>query len=90
MSDKLFHSQLRLLMKFLYPMKELKRRLTALEGGSKSGHSLPLCAPVLLITNDDDPAEVLAAHEAVHGKSGKEPFFVRLIGVKPGEARNAA
>lgn len=71
-------------------MRELKRRLTALEGGSKSGHSLPLCDPVLLITNDDDPAEVLAAHEAVHGKSGKEPFFVRLIGVKPGEACNAA
>ena len=68
-------------------MKELKRRLSRLEGGKGD---LPLHDPVLLITEDDDPAEVLAAHEAIHGKSGKEPLFVRLIGLKPGEVSDAA
>ena len=68
-------------------MKELERRLSRLEGGS--GYSLPSHDPVLLITEDDDPAEVLAAHEAIHGKSGKDPFFVRLIGLKPGEVSDA-
>ena len=68
-------------------MKELKRRLSRLEGGNGNR---PLYDPVLLITADDDPAEALAAHEIVHGKSGKEPFFVRLIGVKPGEVSHAA
>lgn len=68
-------------------MRELKRRLSRLEGGSGNR---PLYDPVLLMTVEDDPARVLAAHEAVHGKSGKEPFFVRLIGLKPGEVSNAA
>ncbi|MEE2795618.1 MAG: hypothetical protein VX512_12370 [Pseudomonadota bacterium] len=68
-------------------MNELKRRLSRLEGGNGNR---PLYDPVLLMTAEDDPAHVLAAHEAIHGKSGKEPFFVRLIGVKPGEACNAA
>lgn len=68
-------------------MKELKRRVNRLEGGNGNR---PLYDPVLLITADDDPAEALAAHEAIHGKSGKEPFFVRLIGVKPGEVSHAA
>ncbi len=39
--------------------------------------------PVLLLGPDDDAHERLAAHEAVHGKSGKEPFFVRLVGIAP-------
>lgn len=41
--------------------------------------------PVLLLGPDDDADERLAAHEAMHGKSGKAPFFVRLVGIKPAE-----
>ena len=68
-------------------MKDLKRRVKTLEGGRCP---MPVHDPVLLISADDDPAEALAAHEAVHGRSGKEPFFVRLVGVKPGETHHAA
>lgn len=57
----------------------LSRRLSRLEGDT----GMETYDPVLLLGPDDDAHERLAAHEAVHGKSGKEPFFVRLVGIKP-------
>ena len=57
----------------------LHRRLTALEDVETTG----VTRHVILLGPDEDAAMALADAEAKHGRKDGEPFFIRMVGLKP-------
>ena len=57
----------------------LQRRVQALE----SGLLPPERGAVVLLESGESEADGLARYEAAHGPRDGEPFFIRLVGVRP-------